>query len=480
MTVGNESSPDSPAPVPQPVLPVASERTNLKVLLSLAWPLIVSNSFTTIQITIDRLFLSSLNVDIASSATAAVMLYWLPYVILFSTAGYVATFVAQYTGNGRPERCGPAVWQGIYFSIVGGLAMLLFIPFSDRIFALLGHSPHLQVYESEYFCCLCWFSTPAAITSAISAFLSGRGDSRAVILINVVGTIVNAVLDYFLIFGYCGFPMMGIAGAGWATVAGAWASVITAFFILFRKKYRDENHTHTGWKFEWELFRRLMRFGLPSSAQWALDMTAFNAFVFLTGWFGDGQLAATTLAITISNLAFIPMLGVGQAASVLVGQNLGDNRPDKAEHMAWLGLYVAGSYMFAIAVLYVVIPSAFILPFKGGNDPVQWAQITSNVIVVLWFVAVFSVFDAVNIVFSFALRGAGDTIFVSLVSLAFAWPVMVVPTYLVWSYDVSHGLYWAWGFASAYIMLQATCFMVRFIGGKWKAMRVIEMKVVDV
>ena len=92
--------------------------------------------------------------------------------------------------------------------------------------------------------------------------------------------------------------------------------------------------------------------------------------------------------------------------------------------------------------------------------------------VLLRFVAVYSLFDSMNLVFSFALRGAGDTRFVTVLSLALAWPLMVVPTWAAWHYG--WGLYWAWTFASAYVIALGFTFLLRFRVGKWKSMRVIE------
>lgn len=466
---------DAPSTPTTTLVPPAP--SGLKSLLTLAWPLIVSNSFTTIQITIDRLFLSWVDADVASAATAAIMVYWLPYVFLFSVAGYVATFVAQYTGAGRPHRVGPAVWQGIYFSIFAGGAILGLIPLSDSIFGAMGHSPHLQQMEAQYFRCMCWFTIPGAITAAISGFFSGRGESVVVIWISIVGTVVNIVLDYLLIFGHFGFPQMGIEGAGWATVAGAVASALFGLYWMLRPKYDVENATRSGWRPEALLMKRLLRFGVPSAAQWALDITAFNAFIMLTGWFSDAALAASGLTITINNVAFIPMLGVGQAVSILVGKHLGENDDRAAAHMTWVGFAVAGAYMALIGVFYVLVPSWFISPFQGDNAPEKWAPIAEHTRVLLWFVAVFLLFDAANIVLSFALRGAGDTVFVSLVSLCFAWPVMVLPTYLAWRNDWN--FYWSWAFATAYIVLQGICMLWRFCGGKWRTMRVIENAVIE-
>ena len=132
--------------------------------------------------------------------------------------------------------------------------------------------------------------------------------------------------------------------------------------------------------------------------------------------------------------------------------------------------------MVGVGLLYVLFPTLFLLPFQGDNAPSQWGPIVERTAVVLWFVAAFSLFDAVNIVLNFALRGAGDTVFVSLVSLSLAWPIMVLPSWMAYKYGWS--FYWTWAFVTAYVAAQATCFFVRFRAGKWKSMRVIEPTVI--
>jgi MATE family multidrug resistance protein len=450
---------------------------DLRTLMKVAWPLIVSGSLTTIQITVDRIFLSHLNADVASASTASMSILWLPFSILFFTAGYVATFVSQYSGAGRPHRVGAAVWHALYFSIAGGVLFLGMHPFADDIFAAVGHSPHLQVLEADFFRCLCWYGLPASIIAALNGFFSARGQSWTVILLSAITLAVTIGLDYVLIFGHLGFPALGIVGAGWATVAGAATAAIVGFVLFLRPRYRELYSSHTGWRFDPNLFWRLLRYGIPNAVQWMLDISAFNAFIVLAGWFGDAELAATGLGITINHLAFIPMFGLAQAVAILVGTNLGVNNPDGAERVSYLGMRVAAVYMVLIGLLYVLFPSVFLFPFQGDNDAALWNPIAERTRVVLWFVAAFAFFDAVNIVFNFALRGAGDTVFVSLVSLLLAWPVMVIPSYL--AYRLGWEFYWTWVFVTVYVMAQATSFYLRFRGGKWKSMRVIEGAVIE-
>ena len=128
--------------------------------------------------------------------------------------------------------------------------------------------------------------------------------------------------------------------------------------------------------------------------------------------------------------------------------------------------------MCVVAAVYLLIPGVLVGIFEGGRDPAQFAAVAAVVPTMLACAAVYSVADSVNVSFSFALRGAGDTRFVSLLTFALAWPIMVIPTALVvWS---GGSIYLAWGFATAYIVAMALCFSLRFRSGKWKSMRVIE------
>src|SRR5207253_2324268 len=116
-------------------------------LIRLAWPLIVSNGFMTLQLTIDRVFLSRLSSAEVAAAMPAVMVFWTLFALPQNTAGYVTTFVAQYVGADRPQRVGAVVWQALWFSVASGLAFLLLWPLAPGVMALGGHAEHLQELE---------------------------------------------------------------------------------------------------------------------------------------------------------------------------------------------------------------------------------------------------------------------------------------------------------------------------------------------
>lgn len=445
-----------------------------KALLQLAWPLIVANSFWNLQLTIDRVYLGNYSTEALGAALAVMGLFWTPMALLQQTAAYVVTFVAQYYGAKEFKMIGPALWQSLYISVLGGLLFLLFIPFSDMIFAAIDHAPKVQLLEVEYFNAICFSALPMALVAAASSFFTGLGDTKVVIKINAVGLVVNIVLDYLLIFGHWGFPKLGVTGAGYATAAASLASAVYALYLIFNNKtYETEYGVLTAWKYNLDLMKRFIKFGVPSGLQWALEGLAFTVFLIVVGRMQNGEaaLASSSIAITLMMLSVLPALGVAQAVSVIVGQALGEQKPSHAEEASWTGLQLALMYIITVGCSFLLFPEFYMNWFKNTENAALWNDVSTIVPFLLAYVAVFTCFDSMNLIFSFALKGAGDTRFVSLVALTLPWPIMVIPT--LWIKDWDNAIYWAWGFTSLFIIIQAIVFWLRFATGKWKKMTVI-------
>ena len=443
-----------------------------KEVLKVAYPLILSTGSWSIQHFVDRVFLSWYSQDAIAASLPAGMLQFTFASFFFGTAAYVNTFVAQYVGADRPNRVGPAVWAGIYFGLVAGVIILCLRPFAHHFFEWAGHDPTVRVLEADYFRILC-ISGLGIPGIALSAFFTGRGKTLVVMWANFAATGVNILLDYALIFGNWGFPEWGISGAAWATVIAHFVTPVVFFVLVMRRKYDATYCTRSGWRPDWELVRRLIRYGVPNGIQFMLEILGFSVFIMLVGKLGTIALAATNIAFNINTLAFLPMLGVGTAVSTLVGQYLGKDRPDVAERVTWSAAHLTFLYMGTMATGYFFVPQLFLRPFSAKADPVTFVHVWDVCVVMLRFIAVYSVFDGMYIVFSAGVKGAGDTKFVMVASTIMCWSIMVIPTYLsvaVYKWD----LYTPWAFITAYIVLAGTLFMFRFMQGKWKSMRVIE------
>lgn len=446
-------------------------------LLRLAWPLMLSNLFFSIQIVIDRTFLSQYDPDASAAALASSMLIWIPVIFVQNTGSFATTFVAQYFGAKRLEQIGPIVWQAIYWSILGGIAILCLAPFSAQLMRFTGHSPKLMDLETEYFFCLCFCGLPVSLTAAVGSFFAGRGDTRTVIWINSIGCLVTAFLDYCWIFGRFGFPEAGIIGAGWATVGGCSASALCGLYLFMRKRYDEQFCTIRGRGWSSKLFRQLVSFGMPNGFQSTFDLIAWTLFTTMVGWFGKAELAATSNVFVINALFFIPMIGIGQASGVFVGQRLGEERPKLAERGIWIGIAATVVFMTSMGLLTAVTPGLILPMFASDKEPAIWAEVASIMPTLLWYVAAYAAFDGVNVLLAFSLRGAGDTAFISWLYIGCGIFVLGIPVYL--SYKLGWGFHWAWNFAVLYLVVLMLFIFARFFWGPWRTMRVIEPKVIE-
>ena len=171
-------------------------------------------------------------------------------------------------------------------------------------------------------------------------------------------------------------------------------------------------------------------------------------------------------------LSFVPMVGFGMAVMTLVGKRIGEGRPALAERTTWLAARSVAAYMFVFGVLFIAFPDTILLPFIGNHANAEMTSIHEQVVVLLRFVAFYTFFDGMAIVFAFAIRGAGDTRFPFVYTLLTSWTVMVLPTYYL---VTTHrgGLNAAWCACSAYICLVGTGFFLRFLRGNWKTMNII-------
>ncbi len=444
-------------------------------MFKIALPLIVSTSAYTIQMFIDRVFLICYSSDAMAAAMFSGMACFTIFSLFLGTALYVNIFVAQYDGAGRAHRIGAAVWQGIYFSIGAGLFMAAVAPFSGTIVYWAGHDAALQHEEATYMRILLIGSLPALLSNVLGCFYTGRAKMWTVMWVNVGGTVVNIVLDYVWIFGHWGFGCWGIAGAAWATVVASIFTTVVFAMLFLQREYREKYQTISGWLPDSELFMRMMRFGLPSGVQFMLDVVGWSLFLTFIGRINTLSLTATAIALQINTFTFMPMLGFSTAVSTMVGRYLGADAPLLAARSTWSAMKMTMPYMVIIAIGYWLLPDVFMYPFAANADAAEFAMLRPLVINLLLFVAFYSLFDSGNLIFSAAVKGAGDTRFVMIMSVVLSWVVLIVPSYLaIRLVGGLHGLYFAWTAATAYVCLLAVAFMLRFITGKWKTMRVIE------
>ncbi len=450
--------------------PKTDRAGTLAELLSVAIPLIISSGSTAMMYVVDRIFLSWDSTEAMAAALPAGVLHWNLASLALGTIAYGNAFVGQYEGAGQHRRVGPVIWQGVYFSFVAAALMLMMLPFAPQVFVWFGHGAAIQDLELRCYRILCCGTLPLLLDTALSCFFSGRGQTRTVMIINVLGTLVNVALDYVLIFGKLGFPRLGIEGAALATVIAFTSITLMYVGTMIATQYRGSPYQlWSGRRFDRELFGRLLRFGLPTGFQQFLDVACWTMFIQLVGRLGADELSATSLIFNLNGLAFIPLLGLGTAVTVLTGHRIGEGRPRLAARTTWLAFGVAELYVALFCYVYLFQPELILQPY--GLE--QRESLRELVVQLLKFVAVYSFFDAMVVVFSSAIRGAGDTRFAMIFSFTMGLVLLVLPT--AWAVNYStDGFRLAWYAVTALIVVLGVGFWARFQQGRWMSMRIIE------
>ena len=443
------------AAAPAPAAPLGTTRE----LLTLAWPLILSNlAYTAVGFT-DTLYMGRLGVlEVGAVGLASLVMFALP--LLFRSAlNTAATFVARALGAG--ETAGIRRWAGVFLSLsLVGLPLLLTVPqLIGGVLALLNASPDIARVAHTYLAIRVYELPLLLLGTACVSVMLGLGNTRTPMLLSWLLVVVNAGLAALLVFGL----HLGVAGVAWANVVAISVQGALAF-VLLRRQF--QNHTEYGRLWFVRPSRAelgsVLRVSLPAGASDLAEVAAFTAFLGIIARLGPTELAASQIANQFASFGFLPAFALSASTSSLLSRALGAGRADLAARIGWRGAGLAAGLMLILTLAFLLIPRTLISLFS--QDP-QVLLLGASVLLVM---SAYQLLDGVGIVLGGALTGAGDTRFRLIVTLLGSWLIMVPgAAWLAPRYGVGG----AWGAALLYITLVSGLFAWRFWSGRWRTAR---------
>ncbi|MDD2239034.1 MAG: MATE family efflux transporter [Kiritimatiellae bacterium] len=441
-----------------------------------AAPIIVSMASFALMEFCDRIFLARHgSVSLRAALPAGILALTLT-TFFQALAGYAGTFVAQYHGAGRKRECGEITAQGIWLGILTWPLGVALIPVGIALLSVAGHPPDMLAAEKIYLTILMGGCGFWSLTHAVSGFFSGRGDTRTPMRASLVANAANIALNYALIFGKWGFPAWGIAGAAVATVISSALGLGLLLVWYARPALRKEYGT--GWigRPVWRHMKPLLRFGTPAAVNAIQDIGAFAFFVVLLGRLSAVDMAASNIALSINTIAFMPLMGMGMAATIVVGQYQGARESATAARAGMTAMKMAWAYMGVVGASFLLMPRLYFALFTGdGEGMVAMAEVIVKGRWLLVLMALWGLVDAINLVVGGALRGAGDTRFTLLYTMAVTWLVWI-PGELVLLLRFDAGLMAAWLWMTTYVCLLAGGLWWRFRKGRWMSIEMIRRK----
>ncbi|MEU9731628.1 MATE family efflux transporter [Streptomyces sp. NPDC048002] len=402
-----------------------------RVLLTLAFPLILTNFAYVALTTVDIVMLGRLGaVEIAAAGLAIALFNQLRTTGTGLVTG-VSNLVAEARVRGDQERIGALLFAGFFWATVCGAVFCAALLLIGPLLLLLGQDPEVVDKAGEFLTVLAPGMLPCLWFQNLRHFTTGLKRPGPLLAITLASVAVTIGLNYVLIYGKLGLPEFGFVGVAIATVTVFLLSFLAFVAVILRDDVlRPYLTAPEARRWNGDAVRSVWRLGLPISGTYASEAGFFSVLTLVIGSLGVNALAAQTVLNQIVYIAFMISAGLSHAASIHISEADGAGDYPTARRMGLLGVAWGVIAMLLVAVVYLVVPdpivSLFISDEHAGN-----ADIVSLTVTGLLIAALMQVFDATQNIGNGILRGVGDTAGPFRISLVGYWLIGLPAGYLL-------------------------------------------------
>src|SRR5215468_9109345 len=436
-----------------------------RAVFLLAVPMILELVMESTFAVVDIYFVGRLG----SSAVATVGLtetyLFLLYSIGIGLSTAVTAIVARRIGEKNKDQAGVSAVQSIFLAILVSIPFALIgIFFAKNLLALMGGDAWTLEHGYRFTQWMLGGNAVIMLLFVINSIFRGAGDAAIAMRVLWIANACNMILDPLLIFGLGPFPQLGIEGAAIATNIGRGVGVLIQLWTLFggRKHIRVLlSHLQLNGK----VIADIVRTSLGGIGQMIVAMTSWIFVMRIIAEFGSQAVAGATIALRIMMFTLMPAWGMSNAVATLVGQNLGAQKPDRAERAVWVTGFWNMLFLVGVSIFYFIFSESLVGIFTNNPDVIRiggkWLTIVSysHFVYAWWMVAVQ------------AFNGAGDTGTPTKINLVFFWLIQIPLSYLLGkALGLGYtGVFWAIFISETSVGLFTLWLFTR---GKWKTVRV--------
>jgi len=399
-------------------------REDLRAMVRLATPVVLIQVGMMLMGVVDTIMVGHVSA-VALAAVALGNLYFFGLGVFgMGTLMVLDPVVAQAVGAGDAPAIARGVQRGILVAILLGIpATLLLLP-AELLMTLLRQPAEVVPSAAAYAIRLAPGVLPFFLFIVFRQSLQSMHLTGSIMIAIVVANLVNAGLNWVLIFGHFGMPAMGVIGSAWATTISRWLLLLLLLLLTWHR-LRPHLLPVRPEIWQWVPLGRMLRLGIPIGLQYALEFGAFAFVALMMGWLGTQAMAGHQVAINLASLTFMVPLGVADAASILVGHAVGRGDLVGTRGAARAALLCGVGFMSCTAIVFLTLPGPLARLYTA--EP-------SVLIVAMGLIplaGVFQVFDGMQVVGGGILRGLGETKVAMLVNLVGYWFFGLPVSYLL-------------------------------------------------
>jgi putative MATE family efflux protein len=422
----------------EPPLPAEAPALLRRRVLRLAWPVIGENMLETALDIVNTVLVAGIGAAALAGVGSGLQIMFFVIAALSALSVGSSILVAQAVGARDTARASQVARQSMIWSGILAIPLAL-VGFwlAGPIMGIFGLAPEVAQIGTDYLRVAMGTGVVLVALLIGGGVLRGAGDSRTPMLVTMVANVVNLGLAYGLIYGHFGLPALGAVGSAWAAFFSRGLALCLMLWALWRGHNGVSIAGPGSWRPNWTVARRVLGLGVPSSLEQVLLTTGFLVLTILVAHLGTAALAAQRIAISALSFSFLPGIGLGLAATALVGQSIGAGRPDSAATVGriatvWAVIWMSG---FGAAMLIGATPIMRLF----STDPAVVGIGAAG----LRVMALTQPFWAVRMAGSGALRGTGDTRYPLVVGTAGIWGAVALAWLLLRFFD--GGLAAVWG-----------------------------------
>ncbi len=396
-----------------------------RAILLLSIPAVLEMIMESIFVIVDIYFVSKLGADAVATVGLTESLITIIYAIAIGLGTATTSIVSRRIGEKNPDAASTAAFQAIFTGVI--VSLLIGIPgaiFADKLLEVMGASTSIIEHMSGYTRIMLGGNIVIMMLFIINAVFRSAGDAAVAMKVLWIGNIINIILDPCFIFGLGPFPELGVTGAAIATTIGRGTAVLIQFYILFFGRKRVSlSFKHM--VVDFRIMLKLVRLSFGSIGQNLIGTTSWIALVRIISLFGSEVVAGYTIAIRIVGFTILPSWGLSNAASALVGQNLGAKKPERAEKAVWVTGWINMILLGFIGLILVIFPEPFIRIFID-NENVISTGIQGLRIISIGFIAY-----GLGMVLVNSFNGAGDTATPLKINILAFWMIEIPLAYIL-------------------------------------------------
>ena len=448
---------------PTAITTQAGARAHGRALLTLALPLIGSNLAQNAIQFVDVVMLGWYDVSALAAVSIATPYWFLLFLLGAGFAWAVTPLVAEAAEAGDMQTVRRVTRMGIWLSTAAGLLFLPAFWWSGAVLRALGQEPEIAELAQSYLRITGFGLIAALVAITFRSFLSALEITRVILWVSIVSALINAGLNWVLIFGNLGAPELGIRGAAFASLTLQVGSLLgLGGYAMFR--CREYDLFRRLWRMDGEIAKRVIRLGLPMGLTTVAEASLFSVSAIMMGWLGEVWLAAHGIALQLASLTFMIHLGFSQAATVRAGRAYGRGDPAALRMGALVALGYSGIVAAITVAVFLLIPETLTSGFVDPSDPLA-ADILKAGVVLLAVAALFQIVDAAQVMVLGFLRGIQDT-GVPLLIATLSYYVIGLPAGYVLGFVAGYGGPGVWMGMMAGLGVAAVLLSMRF----WRRM----------